>query len=38
MSFVHTSMMCMAKVIVNLDLRDGLTEDIMIEWGGSFSL
>ena len=28
--------MCMGKVLVNLDLRKGLAEDIMIEWSNRF--
>ena len=33
MSFVHYGVMCMGKILVNLDLRDGRAEDIMIKWG-----
>ena len=30
MSFVHFGVMCMGRILVNLDLRDGRVEDIMI--------
>ena len=33
MSFVQSSVMCMGNILVNLDLRDGLAEDILIKWG-----
>ena len=33
LSFLQTGVMCMGKVLVNIDLRKGLEEDILIEWG-----
>ena len=33
LSFIQIGVMCMSKVLVNLDLHKFLTQDIVIEWG-----